>query len=198
MAVGGLVVRRRPSPSGLIPDRIVVSSASRHRCSTFWLTDQAKQEHSMNKTIRILAMASLLMTGAAATMAASSEGGGVSSKGVTGTELGSPQTNAPATDAALGASTRPIDYPGTVGPDFRSTQPDATSIAVLECRRQQTANSTRRSPTPTLASEPGNARSGVAYHYDTQLFQVRNIPMAAATPSPHWQASPGSSAKASA
>jgi hypothetical protein len=128
MAVGGLIVRRRPSPSGLIPDRIVVSSASRHRCSTFWLTDQAKQEHSMNKTIRILAMASLLMTGAAAAMAAGSEGGGVSSKGVTGTELGSPQTNAPATGTALGATSNQTNptYPGTVGPTG-STQPDATN-----------------------------------------------------------------------
>jgi hypothetical protein len=90
--------------------------------------DAVKQEHSMNKTIRILAMASLLMTGAATAMAAGSEGGGVSSKGVTGTELGSPQTNTPATGTALGATSNQTapTYPGTVGPTG-STQPDATN-----------------------------------------------------------------------
>jgi hypothetical protein len=93
-----------------------------------WLMDAVKQEHSMNKTIRIFAMASLLMTGAATAMAAGSEGGGVSSKGVTGTELGSPQTNTPATGTALGATSNQTapTYPGTVSPTG-STQPDATN-----------------------------------------------------------------------
>ena len=83
----------------------------------------------MKKTIRILSMAVVLMTGAATAMAAG-DGGGVSSKAVTGTETGSQQTNTPATGTALGATstqTAPT-YPGTVGPTG-STQPDATNPA---------------------------------------------------------------------
>jgi hypothetical protein len=57
----------------------------------------------MIKTMRILSMASLLMMGAATAMAANDGGGGVGSKGVTGTELGSQQTNIPATGSALAA-----------------------------------------------------------------------------------------------
>jgi hypothetical protein len=84
------------------------------------------QEQLMTKTIRILGMAALLMMGAATAMAAG-DGGGVSSKAVTGTETGSQQTNIPATGSALGAtSTQTAPYPGTVGPTG-STQPDATN-----------------------------------------------------------------------
>jgi hypothetical protein len=81
----------------------------------------------MTKTIWILSMASLLMTGVATAMAAN-EGGGVGSKGVTGTELGSQQTNIPATGSALGATSNQtgMTYPATVGPTG-STQPDATN-----------------------------------------------------------------------
>jgi hypothetical protein len=81
----------------------------------------------MKKTMRLLSMAALLMTGAATAMAAG-DGGGVSSKAVTGTETGSQQTNTPATGTALGATstqTAPT-YPGMVGPTG-STQPDATN-----------------------------------------------------------------------
>jgi hypothetical protein len=81
----------------------------------------------MKKTIQILSMTTLLMTGAATAMAAN-DGGGVGSKAVTGTELGSQQTNIPATGSALGATstqTAPT-YPATVGPTG-STQPDATN-----------------------------------------------------------------------
>ena len=81
----------------------------------------------MKKTMQILGMASLLMTGAATAMAAN-DGGGVGSKGVTGTETGSQQTNTPATGTALGATSTQAapTYPGTVGPTG-STQPDATN-----------------------------------------------------------------------
>jgi hypothetical protein len=83
----------------------------------------------MKKTMRILSMASLLMTGAATAMAAGdADAGGVGSKAVTGTQLGSPQTNTPATGTALGPTsnqTRPTS-PGMVGPTG-STQPDATN-----------------------------------------------------------------------
>jgi hypothetical protein len=81
----------------------------------------------MKKTMRILSIAALLMTGAATAIA---DNGGVSSKAVTGTETGSQQTNTPATGSALGATstqTAPT-YPGTVGPTG-STQPDATNPA---------------------------------------------------------------------
>jgi hypothetical protein len=57
----------------------------------------------MIKTMRVLSMASFLMTGAATAMAAN-DGGGVGSKAVTGTETGSQQTNTPATGSALGAT----------------------------------------------------------------------------------------------
>jgi hypothetical protein len=81
----------------------------------------------MIKTMRILSMASLLMTGAATAMAAN-DGGGVGSKAVTGTETGSQQTNTPATGTALGATSTQVapTSPGTVGPTG-STQPDATN-----------------------------------------------------------------------
>jgi hypothetical protein len=81
----------------------------------------------MTKTMRILSMVSLLVTGAATAMAAN-DGGGVGSKAVTGTETGSQQTNIPATGSALGAtSNQPgTAYPATVGPTG-STQPDATN-----------------------------------------------------------------------
>jgi hypothetical protein len=82
----------------------------------------------MKKTMRILSIASLLMTGAATAMAAAGDTGDVGSKSVTGTKLGSPQTNTPATGTAPGATstqTAPT-YPGTVGPTG-STQPDATN-----------------------------------------------------------------------
>jgi hypothetical protein len=72
----------------------------------------------MKKTIRILSMAVVLMTGAATAMAAG-DGGGVSSKAVTGTETGSQQTNTPATGTALGATSTPnrADLPGDRRPD---------------------------------------------------------------------------------
>jgi hypothetical protein len=81
----------------------------------------------MTKTMRILTMTSLLMTGAATAMAAN-DGGGVGSKAVTGTETGSQQTNIPATGSALGATSNKAGttYPATVGPTG-STQPDATN-----------------------------------------------------------------------
>jgi hypothetical protein len=81
----------------------------------------------MKKTMQILSVASLLMTGAATAMAAN-DGGGVGSKAVTGTETGSQQTNTPATGTALGATSTQAapTYPGTVGPTG-STQPDATN-----------------------------------------------------------------------
>ena len=71
----------------------------------------------MKKTMQILSMASLLMTGAATAMAAN-DSGGVGSKGVTGTETGSQQTNIPATGSALGATSNQTapTYPATVGP----------------------------------------------------------------------------------
>jgi hypothetical protein len=85
--------------------------------------------NSMAKTLRILGVASLLMTGAATAMAqAGGEGGGVSSRAVTGTQTGSQQTNAPATGTAMAPTstqTAPT-YPGTVGPTG-SAQPDATN-----------------------------------------------------------------------
>jgi hypothetical protein len=82
----------------------------------------------MKKTMQILSMASLLMTGAATAMAANDGGGGVGSKGVTGTQLGSQQTNTPATGSALGATSNQTapTYPATVGPTG-SPQPDATN-----------------------------------------------------------------------
>ena len=81
----------------------------------------------MKKTMQILSMASLLMTGAATAMAAN-DGGGVGSKAVTGTETGSQQTNTPATGSAVGATSNQTapTYPATVGPTG-STQPDATN-----------------------------------------------------------------------
>src|ERR1700722_4102385 len=85
----------------------------------------------MTKTMRILGVASLLMTGAATAMAQAgggNEGGGISSRAVTGTQTGSQQTNTPATGTAMGATstqTAPT-YLGTVGP-AGSTQPDATN-----------------------------------------------------------------------
>ena len=81
----------------------------------------------MKKTMQILSVASLLMTGAATAMAAN-DGGGVGSKAVTGTETGSQQTNIPATGSALGATSKQTapTSPGTVGPTG-STQPDATN-----------------------------------------------------------------------
>jgi hypothetical protein len=81
----------------------------------------------MKKTMQILSMASLLMTGAAMAMAAN-DSGGVGSKGVTGTETGSQQTNIPATGSALGATSNQTapTHPATVGPTG-STQPDATN-----------------------------------------------------------------------
>ena len=81
----------------------------------------------MKKTMQILSVASLLMTGAATAMAAN-DGGGVGSKAVTGTETGRQQTNIPATGSALGATSKQTApaYPGTVGPTG-STQPDATN-----------------------------------------------------------------------
>ena len=81
----------------------------------------------MKKTMQILSMASLLMTGAAIAMAAN-DSGGVGSKGVTGIETGSQQTNIPATGSALGATSNQTapTYPATVGPTG-STQPDATN-----------------------------------------------------------------------
>ena len=83
----------------------------------------------MTKAIRILDVTSLLMTGAATAMAqAGGEGGGVSSRAVTGTQTGSQQTNTPATGTAMGATSNQTapTYPGTVGPTG-STQPDATN-----------------------------------------------------------------------
>jgi hypothetical protein len=81
----------------------------------------------MTKTMQILGVASLLMTGAA-TAKAQGDAGGVSSKAVTGTETGSRQTNTPATGTAMSA--RPTQtapkHPGTVGPTG-SMQPDATN-----------------------------------------------------------------------
>ena len=81
----------------------------------------------MKKTMQILSMASLLMTGAATAMAAN-DGGGVGSRGVTGTQLGSQQTNTPATGSAVGATSNQTapTYPATVG-STGSTQPDATN-----------------------------------------------------------------------
>ena len=81
----------------------------------------------MKKTMQILSMASLLMTGAATAMAAN-DGGGVGSRGVTGTVTGSQQMNTPATGSAMGATSNPTApaYPGKVGPTG-STQPDATN-----------------------------------------------------------------------
>jgi hypothetical protein len=72
----------------------------------------------MKKTIQIITMASLLMTGAATAMAANDGGGGVGSRGVTGTQTGSQQTNIPATGSALGATSNQTapTYPATVGP----------------------------------------------------------------------------------
>jgi hypothetical protein len=81
----------------------------------------------MTKTMQILGVASLLMTGAA-TAKAQGDAGGVSSKAVTGTETGSRQTNTPATGTAMSArptQTAPT-HPGTVGPTG-SMQPDATN-----------------------------------------------------------------------
>ena len=82
----------------------------------------------MKKTIQIISMASLLMTGAATAMAANDGGGGVGSRGVTGTQTGSQQTNIPATGSALGATSNQTapTYPATVAPTG-STQPDATN-----------------------------------------------------------------------
>jgi hypothetical protein len=84
---------------------------------------------SMTKTMRILGVASLLMTGAATVVAqGGGEAGGVSSKAVTGTETGSQQTNTPATGTAMSARPPKPHRPtrGTIGPTG-STQPDATN-----------------------------------------------------------------------
>jgi hypothetical protein len=81
----------------------------------------------MKKTMQILSMVSLLMTGPTMAMAAG-DADDVGSKAVTGTQLRSQQTNTPASGTALGATstqTAPT-YPGTVGPTG-STQPDATN-----------------------------------------------------------------------
>ena len=83
----------------------------------------------MIKTMQILSVAALLMTGAATAMAANdSDAGGVGSRAVTGTQTGSQQTNTPATGTAPSATSNRTGnaYPGTVGPTG-STQPDATN-----------------------------------------------------------------------
>jgi hypothetical protein len=86
-------------------------------------------KNSMTKTMQILGMAALLMTGAA-TVTAQGDAGGVSSKAVTGTQTGSQQTNNPATGTALGATSNQTapTYPATEGPTG-STQPGATNPA---------------------------------------------------------------------
>jgi hypothetical protein len=82
---------------------------------------------SMTKTMRILGVASLLMTGAATAMAQGGDAGGVSSKAVTGTQTGSQQTNTPATGTATSARPpRPHRTTRTVGPTG-STQPHAAN-----------------------------------------------------------------------
>jgi len=85
----------------------------------------------MTKTLRLLSLAALLATGTAtATLAAGSERSG--SQAVTGTQLGSPQTNTPATgsaavpNAGMSAQTTGPQYPGVVGPTG-SRQRDATN-----------------------------------------------------------------------
>ena len=82
----------------------------------------------MTKGLRVLGMASLLMTGVATAMAAGGDEGGVGSRAVTGAQTGSQQTNVPATGSAQGATANQAGptYPATVGPTG-STQPDATN-----------------------------------------------------------------------
>jgi hypothetical protein len=92
----------------------------------------------MNRTLRLLSMASLLATGVAtAGLAAGNDAGGGSSPTVTGTRLGSPQESTPATGSSGTATTGTYgmnsranpngsSYPGGVGPTG-STQPDATN-----------------------------------------------------------------------
>jgi hypothetical protein len=75
----------------------------------------------MTKTMHILGVASLLMTGAATAMAQAgggNEGGGVSSRAVTGTRTGSQQTNTPATGTAMGATSNQTapTYPSQLEP----------------------------------------------------------------------------------
>ena len=92
----------------------------------------------MNKTFRLLGMASLLAMGVASAGWAANDGaGGVNSKSVTGTQLGSPQESSPSTGTAgtVNNGTYGMNnqanmpgktYPGVVGPTG-STQPDATN-----------------------------------------------------------------------
>jgi hypothetical protein len=110
----------------------------------------------MTKTLQLLGLAALLATGTAtATLAANDDSGGSKgSQSVTGSKLGSQQTNVPATDSTIktpsgqrttgtagppnynanpqanttgrSAQTTGSTYPGVVGPT-RSTQPDATN-----------------------------------------------------------------------
>ncbi len=107
----------------------------------------------MTKTLRLLSLAALLATGTAtATLAAGDDSGGSKgSQSVTGTQLGSQQTNKPAVDntvttrngqystttpatprtgsagnTGMSAQSTGPAYPGVVGPTG-STQPDATN-----------------------------------------------------------------------
>jgi len=118
-----------------------------------WFAFHCEQEQLMTKTLRFLSLAALLATGTAtATLAAGDDSGG--SKGpqsVTGTQLGSQQTNKPAVDntvttrdgqystttpatprtgsaanTGMSAQSTGPAYPGVVGPTG-STQPDATN-----------------------------------------------------------------------
>jgi len=84
----------------------------------------------MRKTLGRLGLAALLAAGTATVSMAASERSG--SQSVTGTQLGSPQTDTPATgsatmpNAGVSAQTTGPAYPGVVGPTG-SRQPDATN-----------------------------------------------------------------------
>ena len=82
----------------------------------------------MTKKLCLFGFASLLLTGIANPTFAANDGSGGVNKSVTGTQLGSPQENTPATGRAATATSnqRGTYSPGTVGPTG-STQPDATN-----------------------------------------------------------------------
>jgi hypothetical protein len=82
----------------------------------------------MTKTFCLFGFASLLVTGIASPTFAANDGSGGVNKSVTGTQLGSPQENTPATGRAATATSNQTgtNSPGTVGPTG-STQPDATN-----------------------------------------------------------------------
>jgi hypothetical protein len=93
----------------------------------------------MKRTLRLLSLAALLTTGAAAAMAAANDAGSADSKSTVGTQTGSQQLSTPATGNAAspinsyppsgGSGTASMSSqsarPGVLGPTG-STQPDAS------------------------------------------------------------------------